>query len=72
MPIVYTKPGCAACDATQRKFNELGIIYEPRPLADYPEGLELARDNGITAAPVVDTGTQVWGGYRPHMIEALV
>lgn len=66
--IVYTKPSCVQCDATQRKLVELGIEFTPLPLADHPEGLELAMCNGVTSAPVVDAGDQVWGGYKPHLI----
>lgn len=72
MITVYTKPGCVACDATKRKMDDLGIEYTPKDFASSPEAIELAMNNGVTSAPVVDTGTVVWGGYKPDMIRTLV
>ena len=72
MITVYTKPGCVACDATKRKMDDLGIEYTPEDLMSSPAVLQMAREQGITSAPVVDTGTAVWGGYKPDMIRTLV
>lgn len=67
--IVYTKPSCVQCSATTRKASELGIEPDARPLADHPEALELAREHGISSAPIVVAGGKVWGGYRPDLIK---
>lgn len=67
--IVYTKPNCVQCGASTRKMEELGVEYEPRPLAEHPEGLEVAREHGISSAPVIVADGQVWGGYKPEEIE---
>lgn len=72
MVTVYTKDRCVQCDATKRKLDELGVEYVALPLAEHPEGLELAMNNGVSSAPVVDTGDRVFGGYRPTLLEALV
>lgn len=69
--IVYTKPNCVQCGASTRKMDDLGIEYTPRPLAEHPEGLEVAREHGISSAPVIVADGQVWGGYRPDLIQAL-
>lgn len=67
--IVYTKDRCVQCDATKRKLDELGVEYEARPLAEYPEGLTIAQEHGIASAPVVVAGDRVFSGYRPDVLK---
>lgn len=66
---VYTKPNCPACTLTKRHLDKLGVPYRE---AHVEEVYHAAKDRGITAAPVVQAGPDMWGGYRPDRIEALV
>lgn len=67
--VVYTKPSCGGCMATKSHLGKLGLAYSEQPI----EGiLDRAVAAGITAAPVVTADDQMWGGYRPDRIKALV
>lgn len=71
MPIVYTLENCQSCNFTKKKMDKLGIDYETRSFQDSPEASQIAREHGITTAPLVVAGDKVWGGYRVNLIEAL-
>jgi len=67
--VVYTKPNCPACSMTIRHLKKRGIEYAIGPI-DYIR--DHAAEQGIMAAPVVVAGEQMWGGYRPDRIDALI
>ena len=67
--VVYTKPACGGCIGTKRHLDRLGITYSEAPIDDIRA---LATEQGIMAAPVVVAGEQMWGGYRPDRIDALI
>lgn len=66
---VYVKPNCPACVATKRQLDKDGVPYT---VADIAEVVHAAQARGITAAPVVQAGADMWGGYRPDRLKALV
>lgn len=66
---VYTKPACGGCIATKKHLDKLGIPYAVGSMDDIRD---LAIEQGILAAPVVEVDGQLWGGYRPDRIAALV
>lgn len=69
---IYTKDDCQACRATMRSLDKLGIDYDPINIADLPTAvLDEMRDQGLAQAPVVDTGTDAWSGFRPDRIRGL-
>jgi len=67
--VVYTKPNCGGCIGTKRHLDRLGIPWSEAPIEDIHA---LAVEQGISAAPVVVAGEQMWGGYRPDRIDALI
>lgn len=66
---LWTKPGCVACDATARQFQKRGIIYKTRKLT--PKAVERFIELGLTAAPIVETDTKRWSGFRLDKIKSL-
>jgi len=54
---------------TIRHLEKRGVAYTTGPIADIHD---LATEQGIMAAPVVVAGEQMWGGYRPDRIDALI
>lgn len=68
---VYTMPNCRACEATKAWLDRRGVPYTVETLARSPDALALAAAHCITAAPVVVAGAEVWGGFRPNMIDRL-
>lgn len=67
--LVYTKPDCRMCDATKRKLDDLGVEYEVREFDS--AALKMARDKGISSAPMVVVGSEAIGGYRPDELKRL-
>lgn len=68
---LYSKDQCVQCDATKRKFRELGIAYVEKNAIEH---LELLKGElGYMGAPVVvlDNG-QHWSGYRPDLIKEII
>jgi glutaredoxin-like protein NrdH len=67
---VYSKPACPQCTATKKHLEKRGLEYSE---GDMNQIHMSARARGITAAPVVVVdGDEMWGGYRPDRIDALV
>lgn len=68
---IYTLPSCVQCDATKRSFKNKGIEYTEVSLQDEPGALELVKELGYQAAPVIVAGESHWSGFRPDMIATL-
>lgn len=65
---VYTKPDCPACKLTKCHLDKRGVPYIE---ADIDEVHHAAKARGITSAPVVQAGADMWGGYRPDRLDEL-
>lgn len=68
--VVYSKPACVQCNATDRALENKGIPYRVVDLTQNPEALEYVQDLGYLQAPVVVVDDQDhWSGFRPDHIE---
>lgn len=70
---VYSKPNCVMCDATYRKLDQLGAMYDTVDVSVDADALTHITRLGFQQAPVVvlSDGTS-WSGYRPDMIKRAV
>lgn len=68
---IYTKPRCFKCDATKRLLDQLGIRYTAVDITEAPVVLEALKAQGFAEAPVIDTGTDLWSGFRPERLRTL-
>jgi glutaredoxin-like protein NrdH len=68
---VYTKPGCVQCNATYRALDKKGIIYTSVDISVDEDALDRLKAMGHLQAPVVETLTDNWTGFRPDKIEEL-
>jgi glutaredoxin-like protein NrdH len=68
---VYSTPSCQQCNATYRALEKKGIDFTPVDLSQDPEALEMVRNLGYNAAPIVVAGDTHWSGFRPDKINAL-
>lgn len=66
---VYTQPNCSQCEATKRKLTEKGVEFEVRDITD--EDREKFSQMGFRSAPIVDTGEDIWAGFRPDKLMTL-
>lgn len=69
--VVYTKPNCVQCNATFKALDKHGVKYETVDLLDHPEMVEHFKAQGHLAAPIVQTSSGTWAGYKPDKIKAL-
>jgi glutaredoxin-like protein NrdH len=56
---------------TKRQFDKLGIRYDEMALEQHPEKLQEFKDKGLLAAPIVETDTKIWSGFRIEKIKSL-
>jgi glutaredoxin-like protein NrdH len=69
---VYTKPGCAQCDAVLRTLDKLNIEYRRVDISTSPDAREYVMALGYLQAPVVYAGPDNhFSGFRPDRLSAL-
>lgn len=68
---VWEKPNCVQCMQTKREFDKLGIQYRTRRLDKSPKAVEKFIEMGLTSAPIVETDTKRWSGFRLGKIRSL-
>lgn len=65
--VLYGKPNCVQCDATERKFKKHGVEYEKVDVSQDENALEFIKSLGYLKAPVVYVSTiegdHHWTGY---------
>ena len=69
--VIWTKPGCPQCDITKKQFDKRGIIYQEKRLDRSPKAVERFLELGLLAAPIVETDTKRWSGFRLDKINSL-
>lgn len=72
MITVYTTSACVQCRATTRELDKLKLPYREVDISRNPKAREYVMGLGHLQAPVVDTGTETWSGFRPDRINNLV
>lgn len=69
---LYTKPNCVQCDATKRRFAQLGIPHTEIDVTEDAEALAHIKTLGYLQAPVVELPNgRSWSGFRPDLIKNL-
>jgi glutaredoxin-like protein NrdH len=68
---VYTTPNCVQCNATKKHLERIGIEYETVDLSENPDTLREFVEKGLTTAPIVVAGENIWSGYQHAKIESL-
>jgi glutaredoxin-like protein NrdH len=56
---------------TKREFDRRGIRYDEMALEQHPEKLDEFKAKGLLQAPIVETDTKVWTGFRLDKIKSL-
>ena len=68
---VWTKPNCVQCMQTLRVMDQEGIKYQTRRLDKSVKAVELFKEMGLMSAPIVETDTKRWSGFRVDKIRSL-
>jgi glutaredoxin-like protein NrdH len=69
---VYTLPACVQCDSTKRYLDKKGVIYDTVDLSKSKKAMKYVTELGYTQAPVVETETKHWSGFRMGELDNLV
>lgn len=68
---VWTTSNCIQCTQTKKQMDKLGIIYEEESLETNILALEGFKAMGLLQAPIVETDTKRWSGFRLDKIQSL-
>lgn len=68
---VWSTTACVQCMMTKREFDKRGIRYDEMALEQHPDKLEEFKSRGLLQAPIVETDTKTWTGFRIDKINSL-
>ena len=68
---VWTTSNCVQCIQTKKQFDKLGVVYEEESLETNILALEGFKAMGLLQAPIVETDTKRWSGFRIDKIQSL-
>ncbi|HCH51162.1 MAG TPA: glutaredoxin-like protein NrdH [Proteus sp.] len=69
--ILYTKPNCVQCSATERALKQKNIPFVSVDLTKDTQALEQIVSMGYRQVPVVVNGEQHWSGFCPDKIRQI-
>lgn len=68
---IWTKSNCVQCEQTKKQFAKLGIKYEEHNLEVNLDQLEAFKEQGLMSAPIIESETGTWSGFRIDKINDL-
>lgn len=69
---VYTLPSCVQCDQSKRFLKKNNIEFTEVDLSTDEAAMAHVKALGHMSAPVIETETANWSGFRPDHLNALV
>lgn len=69
---VYSLPNCIQCDRTKKILSGAGVSYEEIKIDENESAREHVKSLGYVSAPVVETESDSWAGFRPDKIKKLI
>ena len=71
MVTIYSKNNCVQCKMTKRFLDSNNIAYREINLDEQPEFIEQVKELGFSAAPIIQTPTEVFSGFQPAKLKKL-
>ena len=71
MVTVYSKNNCVQCKMTKRFLDSNNVEYKEINLDEQPEFIEQVKELGFSAAPIIQTPTEVFSGFQPAKLKEL-
>jgi glutaredoxin-like protein NrdH len=68
---VWELPNCVQCDQTKKQLQKRGIVFTTKRLDKSNKAIEKFRELGLLQAPIVETDTKRWSGFRLEKIKSL-
>lgn len=72
MVTIYSKNNCVQCKMSKKFLDEHNVAYQEINLDEQPEFIEHVKNLGFSAAPVIETENEVFSGFQPTKLKALV
>ncbi|HFI0263930.1 TPA: glutaredoxin-like protein NrdH [Streptococcus suis] len=72
MVTIYSKNNCVQCKMSKKFLDEHNVAYKEINLDEQPEFIEHVKSLGFSAAPVIETENEVFSGFQPAKLKALV
>ncbi|HEM3725558.1 TPA: glutaredoxin-like protein NrdH [Streptococcus suis] len=72
MVTIYSKNNCVQCKMSKKFLDEHNVAYKEINLDEQPEYIEHVKNLGFSAAPVIETENEVFSGFQPTKLKALV
>lgn len=69
---VYTTPSCPQCEMTKKMLIKGKVEFDVVDLSQDAEAMEMVKELGYSAAPVVIAGNSHWSGFRHGYINNLI
>lgn len=66
--LVWTKPGCPQCVATERDLARKGVPFRMVDITEHPAAADVLRDAGQLQMPAVQFRDEMWAGFQPDRI----
>ncbi|HFI0394386.1 TPA: glutaredoxin-like protein NrdH [Streptococcus suis] len=72
MVTIYSKNNCVQCKMSKKFLDEHNVAYKEINLDEQPEYIEHVKSLGFSSAPVIETENEVFSGFQPTKLKALV
>ncbi|HFI0213675.1 TPA: glutaredoxin-like protein NrdH [Streptococcus suis] len=72
MVTIYSKNNCVQCKMSKKFLDQHNVAYKEINLDEQPEFIEHVKSLGFSAAPVIETENEVFSGFQPTKLKALV
>lgn len=72
MVTIYSKNNCVQCKMSKKFLEEHGVAFTEINLDEQPEFIEHVKGLGFSAAPVIETEQEVFSGFQPGKLKALI
>ncbi|HFI0632807.1 TPA: glutaredoxin-like protein NrdH [Streptococcus suis] len=72
MVTIYSKNDCVQCKMSKKFLDQHNVAYTEINLDEQPEYIEHVKGLGFSAAPVIETENEVFSGFQPTKLKALV
>ncbi|HEL2576610.1 MULTISPECIES: glutaredoxin-like protein NrdH [Streptococcus] len=72
MVTIYSKNDCVQCKMSKKFLDQHGVEYKEINLDEQPEFIDHVKGLGFSAAPVIETENDVFSGFQPAKLKALV
>ena len=69
---VYTTPSCPQCEMTKKVLTKGQVNYSIVDLSQDEQAMEMVKELGYSAAPVVIAGEHHWSGFRHGYLSNLI